>query len=107
MINLYFEQGGETIIVGIAGDNLTFGRLGAGIMAPIEGLKLSYDGCIKEFPDLADKINWREEAIVRFKKHIRTLIDENSRAIYVIEDLKLHGYTPLAMQRAGFRAVRL
>lgn len=107
MIDLFFRLGAETIIVRIDGSHIVFSRAGENKMAPIDGLKIDYGGVLRQFPELKDDPNWRNKAIVRFKQHIRGLIDENSRARYIIEDLKLHGYIPQAMQRTGFRPVRL
>jgi hypothetical protein len=104
MIDLMFEFIGDKILVRIEGTNIFFSnqRFGAQI-APIEGLRLDYNGVVREHPDLELKNNWREEAIKRFKEKIESLETENDRAIYIIEDLKKFGYKPLYKQEKGFR----
>ena len=44
----------------------TFGA----VMTDISGMRLDYDGVIKEFPDLKDKEDWKQEAVKRFKDKI-------------------------------------
>lgn len=104
MIDLIFYFGTEIIFVRIQGKNVTFANSGYGMkMAPIDGLKLSYTGVVKEFPDLKDNENWKEEGIKRFKKHLSTFETEDEISQYIIKDLKSHGYVPKFMQKAGFR----
>ena len=108
MIGLIFYHGTEIIYVQIDGHNIGFSnsQFGAKI-APIEGLRLSQAGVIKEHPDLKDNPSWREEAIKRFKETINILKDEESIAEYIIMDLKKYSYIPKWKQKAGFRRVAI
>lgn len=74
-----------------------------GTVTTIEGLKLNRQGVIDEFPDLKDKKNWKEEAVNRFKKHIKKFKLEKDKLNYIKEELRNHGYVPLFWQKAGFR----
>lgn len=108
MIEIIFQFGGEIILVKIEGNNVYFGNTTYGArMATIDGIKLSHAGVIKEFPDLEDDENWREEAIKRFKEKIKSCKKEQEIADYVITDLKEHGYIPKRLQINGKRPVRL
>jgi len=108
MIDILFYFGTEIIFVRVNGTSVTFGSSGFGQkMANIDGLKLDKAGVIKEFPDLKDARNWREEGIKRFKEHIKRLGKEDKIYEYVKEDLKKFGYIPFMMQKAGFRARRI
>jgi len=102
MINLLFEFGPEIIMVKIEGNSITFQKNGSGFV-PINSLKLSQAGVEKEFPDLVGDDNWKKEAINRFREHIKTLRTDRSKADYVIEDLKKHGYMIKREQIAGQR----
>lgn len=108
MIEIIFQFGGEIILVKIDGHRILFGNTSYGArLAPLADLKLSKAGVIKEFPDLNDDIMWREEAIKRFKQHIRRFRTEKTKAKYIIEDLKKHGYQPKRMKENGKREVRI
>jgi hypothetical protein len=108
MIGIIFEFGSEVIEVRIDGNDIMFrtDKFG-GAFVPIEGLQFSKEGVVKEHPDLAEKENWKEEAINRFKNHIKKMDSEMQRVDYVVEELSKMGYKPKAMQRAGHRVVRL
>lgn len=71
--------------------------------APIENIKLSYSGVIKEFPDLMNQNNWRVEAIKRFKAKLKTFKTEGEKADYIIKDLRKYGFVPKYKQKAGHR----
>jgi len=108
LIDILFQFGPETILVKIDGSDVKFSNTTYGaIWTTIEGLQLNRKGVQKEFPDLKDKENWKQEAIKRFKEKIKKLNTEMDRANYVIEDLKLHGYIPRKLQVAGMRVVDL
>lgn len=96
-------MGTEIIFVRVNGTNITFSNSGQLIMSGIDGLKLNYYGTIKEFPDLKDKLDWKDEAIKRFKEKISKMKNEDEIANYIIMDLKNHGYEPKIKQKAGFR----
>ena len=108
MIELLFRLGSEYIIVKIEGNNILFGNTSFGArLTTIDGLKLSYEGVIKSFPDLSNipKENnfWRAEAIRRFKEHIKSMSGDKIKAKYVIDELKQHGYILKKMKQNGFR----
>jgi len=107
MIDVYLKKGTTPIAVRIDGKNLFFAQIGGQIVkyAPIEGLKLSISGIIKEYPDLEGKPigEMRRIAIERFKAYVAGMKTEMERANYVITDLQKHFYTPILLKRAGFR----
>jgi len=108
MIDILFEFAGDYVLVKIQGSSVLFGSTAYGAkLAPISGLKLSKEGVEKEFPDLRGNILWKEEAVKRFTDKIKRLRTEKSRAEYIIEDLRGHGYIPLKLQEAGMRPVKL
>lgn len=108
MIVVVFQFVNQIIEVRINGNNILFrtGEFG-GAFVPIDGLKLDKNGVIKEHPDLKDKDNWREEAIKRFKGHIKNMETEIQKANYIISELKKVGYKPVALQRAGHRPIKI
>lgn len=104
MISVIFSFGNEKVLINVQGHNVYFGSTEFGAqLAPIEGLKLSKAGVLKEFPELTDDKNWRGKAITKFKKKILELKTETDVADYIIEDLKKFGYKPEFKQRDGFR----
>ena len=105
MIDVIMQMGTELIIVRIAGHSVMFGAKTGNnpMMASIEGIQLSKAGVIKEFPELKDEPNWRQEAIARFKDKIRDLGSEDRIYHYVVEDLKKFGWKPIYRQRQGHR----
>jgi len=107
MIGIIFVLGSETIEVRIQNSNVYFRTAQLQQFVDIGGLKLDKAGVIKEFPDLKDNKEWKEEVIKRFKEKIKKMKTETERVKYVIEDLSKHGYVPKYIQRAGFRPVKL
>lgn len=104
MIQLFFEFVSEKIFVVVEGTNIKFGSTQFGaVLSDISGLKLSKEGSVKEFPDLKNREDWKEETIKRFKKKIKSFKTEEGRAKYIVKDLKKHGYKPLYKQKQGFR----
>lgn len=104
MIEIIMERGTEYIMIRINGINITFSNTTFGNVATdISGLKLDYAGCIREFPDLELRDDWKEESIKRFKEKIKSLKTEDERAEYLIEDLKKHGYISKFKWKQGFR----
>ena len=77
------------------------------LWCPIDGLKLSKDGVVKEFPDLEFDADWHDSAVKRFKDRIELLGKESAVAEYIIKDLRNFGYTPKFYQEAGFRKRRI
>jgi len=108
MIDLMFQLAGDYILVRIDGNNILFGNTASGAqMATIDGLKLSREGAMKEFPDLKDNDDWRKIAIERFKAKIQSMPVEDSKAAYIIADLKNYGYRPLYKQKQGWRGEKI
>jgi len=107
MLRISFRLGGEIIEVVSKGNNIFFSDPATNMLTTIEGLRLSKAGVIKEFPDLKNKKNWKEEAIKRFKNHIKSLDKEEDVSDYIVKELKKYGYEPLLKQKAGFRPKRL
>jgi len=108
MIEIIFYFGTEIVMVRIREGRITFCSSSNGnYEAPIEGLKLSRPGVIKEFPDLKDNPLWKDEAIKRFKEKIEGFTSEEAIAEYVIIDLQKHGYIPKWKQKQGFRRVKI
>lgn len=108
MIDLLFNQENEIVLVRIQGQTVMFGSTIYGAkLADIAGLKLDFHGTIRSFPDLERDLQWKEKAVERFKKHIKTLKDEDAIADYVIEELRTKGYRPKLKQKQGFRAVAI
>lgn len=108
MIDVIMKFGTDVNMFRVVGHSVTFGsKVGNNpMMATIEGLQLSKPGVIKEFPDLADKDNWREIAIERFKEKIKSLDTEDKIVEYISNEFKLFGYVPLYKQKQGFRIER-
>lgn len=105
MIEILFRFGGDVILVKISGNNVLFGNTAQGArMASIKGLDIKKSGVVKEFPDLKDRADWKDEAIKRFKDKIKTLKTEKEKAEYIIEDLNKWGYKPWKMKVQGRRA---
>ena len=106
-IGLIFQFAGEVVQVNILNKAVYFRTPQANGYTTIEGLKLSKGGVTKEFPDLADKENWREEAIKRFKEKINTMETDMQVSEYIISDLTKYGYKPLYRQRSGYRVEKI
>ena len=108
MIGAIFEFGGEYVEVRVDGFNCLFrtNQFG-GALAPIDALQLDKSGVIKEFPDLKNKKEWKEEAIKRFKEKIKKMSNEDKRIKYIIEDLRKFGYKPMYYQKQGHRPKRI
>lgn len=101
---MIFHFGPDVVLIKVEGNNVKFGNTSYGAqLTSIDGLKLSKAGVIKEFPELKDSPLWKEEAIFRFKKHIKRLNTERAKAKYISEDLKKHGYVLKKVQQAGQR----
>ena len=102
-VGVLFEYASSPLEVRVDGENVLFRTPDTMGWITIENIKLDYSGVIREFPDLKDRDDWKEESINRFKEKIKTLKTEMARAEYIITDLKKHGYIPRFMQRKGFR----
>lgn len=108
MIRILFGFANEKVLVTINGNQIYFSSTAFGsVKAPIEGLKLDYEGVCREFPDLELKENWEQEAIKRFKNKIASFNTEEEKADYIIEDLRKVGYIPEQKEKEGFRPRRI
>ena len=108
MINLLFRLGNDKILISVNGNQVYFSSTAYGNQkAPIEGLNLSQQGVIKEFPDLEGDAEWRTKAIERFNKKISSFKTEEEKVEYIIEDLKKFGYVPEQKQKEGFRPEKI
>ena len=106
-IQCVFQQGSNRMAIRIIGSNVLFIDLSSNMLSPIEGLKLSRQGVIKEYPDLKDNPQWKQIAIERFVKKIKELPSEEKRSEWLIEEMKEMGYTPLYKQRNGWRPQKI
>ena len=105
MIDLLFFRGTEISFVRVNGHSVGFAdNLSGNMFASLKGMKLDYYGCVKEFPDLKDNKNWKEEVIKRFDKKIKSMDSEEEIADYIVEELTKFGYILKKKQKAGFRA---
>lgn len=108
MTDFIFQFGNDLIALRYENRKLMFCKLQGGFykVAPIEGLKLSIAGIIKEFPDLEDKplSEMRKVAIARFKEKIEAMENEEGIKNYLKSDLKKHGYKLILTKKKGFRA---
>lgn len=108
MIGALFKLGMEIIEVRVHDKDVYFRSSQYGAMfAPIEGLKLSKAGALKEFPELEGDPKWQEKAIVKFKEKINEFNNEDEKMNYIIEDLKKVGYQPMYKQKEGWRPERI
>lgn len=71
----------------------------------LEGLQFNITGILKEFPDLKGKEHpeMKRIALRRFKEHIRKFNKERDLILYLIDDLKKHGYECKQFIKQGFR----
>ena len=108
MIKLYFTLGNEGVLIVIDGKDVKFGNTAYGAMlANIEGIKLSYSGVCKEFPELKGDKEWKTKGIKRFKTKINEMASEDDISKYLIDDLKQYGYIPKYKERKGFRPQKI
>jgi hypothetical protein len=103
MIKGTFRLASELIDVVVKGNDIMFVDVHTNTITSINGLKISYNGVIKEFPELEDNDNWKKIALERFKEHIKSFKLEREKLDYIKVELKNHGYEPLFIQQAGHR----
>lgn len=103
VISATFKLASDIVISVIDGNNLMFLDSNNNI-AVLEGLKLSYQGVIKEFPDLKDNDNWKVIALERLKEKIKSYNNEMEKMNYIKEELTKFGYDALYFQKKGWRA---
>lgn len=107
MIGVVFTLGSDIVEVRVIGHEVVFRTNEFGTrFVDISGLNFSKEGVIKDYPDLKDNVNWKLEAIKRFKNELSQLPGEKERMDYIVKDLKRFGYIPLYIQKAGFRPER-
>ena len=108
MIEVIFELGSEVILIVIEGNDVKFGSTTYGAqLADISGLKLSYEGVVREFPDLETADDWKEIATGRFKEKLNSLKGEEAKCTYLIKELESCGYKAKSKRRNGFRTVKI
>ena len=108
MIDLIFYYGTEIVFVRVLGTKVTFASSSNGALyAPLSGLRLNKEGCIKEFPDLIDREDWKDESLKRWQDKIDNLGSEEAVVDFIVEDLKKHGYIPKFKQKQGFRRQKI
>ena len=105
MIKLYFKKERDVLMIKILGNNITFSNEQLGFMAeaPIDLIKMDYEGILRECPDLADKhpIEARSEYIRRFKELISGMKNEDEIKEYVIDQMTRAGYDFRRIEKAG------
>jgi hypothetical protein len=108
MIGIIFQFGNEYVEIRINDTNVLFRTIQTGSMFfTIDGLKLDYNGVCKEYPELIDTTDWRDQAIKRFKEKIKQMENEKQRVEYIIQDLTKFGYKAISIQREGFRPQKI
>ena len=111
-MDLIFELGGDMTLVRVSGNNILFSTSDSNFQqySPIDRLRLSRDGILKEFPDLKRKNlsdgDLRGEAIKRFKEKIRGFETEDEVRQYLIEEFEGMGYLLREEQKRGWRKLR-
>jgi hypothetical protein len=106
MIGIILRLAGDIVKVVVDGNNVSFYDTATNMLTTIEGLQFNKAGIIKEFPDLADDLDFKLKAIERFKEHIKSFKTEDEKIEYIKTELTKFGYTPLLKERKGFRPVR-
>ena len=108
---LVFKLADEFVKVKIETGSVTFSNSSFNfqMFVPIDNLKLSREGILKEHPDLKDmeENEMKTEAIKRFKEHIKNLGGENEIKSYVIKELNSSGYALKLIEQDGFRSKRI
>ena len=69
----------------------------------MDGLKISKEGTLKEFPDLKNNEEWKKLALERLKEHLKKLENNKKKLEYIKEELTKFGYEALFYQEAGHR----
>jgi len=98
----------DTIVkVKIDGHSVTFANADSNYLqfVPINCLRLTEEGILKEHPDLKDKPfgEMKKIAIERFKKFVSLLSNEETIKDYVIKELQNSGYKLKLVEKNGFR----
>jgi hypothetical protein len=110
-MELTFQLGNEMILVRILNRNITFATAQTNFQhfVPIDCLRLSKDGILKEHPDLKNLSDGkiRQEGLKRFKEHINNLGGEEKIKDYVVEELRKSGYVLKIIKKEGFRPIKV
>ena len=107
MIGAIFTRGNEVVFIRVNGNSLSFKTESYGSQfVPIEALKFSKEGVIKEFPDLETEKAWQQIAVERFKENLKRYKTESAKIKYIIDDLKKYGYVLKGTQKQGERMKR-
>lgn len=106
-MKLTFQKGGDIIEVKIHNQNVMFTTAASNFSeyVPLDALKLSTPGIIKEFPDLEGKppAVIRQEALKRWKIKLSGLGGEVEIKKYVVKELEMQGFQLIMIKREGFR----
>jgi len=110
-MELYFEFGGEVVVIKLQGKNITFANSQTNLQqfVPIESINLSIEGILKEHPDLKGLPDgeMKQEAIVRLKKLVGNMKNENEIKDYLVKEFEGVGYIFNGFRREGFRMVKV
>jgi len=108
MIGIIFEFATEMMEVRVDSNSVLFRTREFGSQfGTIDNLKLDYAGVCREFPDLENNENWKEEAINRFKEKIKSCETEKEIVKYLIKDLAKVGYIPRYIQEKAYRPKKI
>jgi len=109
MNGILFQRGNELIKIMFNSHTINIATNGMGVenRYPINSLKFSKEGVIKEFPDLKDDKDWKAKAIERFHVKFRKLSTDQDRENYLIKDLGKHGYIAIYKQKQGHRVIKV
>lgn len=108
MIDVIFQYGSEIVMVRVINENVLFSTSQyASAFVPIDGIRLNHVGVVREFPDLKDKADWRNQAIIRFKEKLKSMKTETEKMNYVILELTKYGYQAIWWKQEGHRQKRL
>ena len=104
--DLIYYYGKEIILVRLLDGSLAFAKVqGQNIQfAPLEGLKFSESGMLKEMPELKNLPfdEMKKKAIQRIKEKIKSM-KEAEQVEYLKDDLGKHGYLLKFVHKQGFR----
>ena len=101
-IQMTLQYEGDNLAIIVEGNNFMV-MDDSGTVTTIEGLKLDYNGVMKEHPDLVDDPDWNKKAKERFKEYLKKFKTEMDKIKYSKDELTKWGYKALFYQKAGFR----
>jgi hypothetical protein len=107
MINLLFKRGQEAVALRIIGSEVQIGMQQGGYfkLAPIEGVQLSVEGILKEFPELKGKSpqEIKKEGVKRFREHLKKFKSEEEVKEYFIKEMLQMGYELIMSQKNNLK----